>query len=159
MSIRPSTTEQDWHAALHVMQTAFREYETTLDPPSSMARETVASLRERAGDGTLLLAEREGALVGCVLVRPEDGFLYIGRLAVLPAARGAGVGGALLAAAEDAARQRGIACARLGVRLALPELIARYARAGYRVISEHAHAGYAHPTWITMEKHLSAGDV
>ncbi len=35
----------------------------------------------------LYLAEQNGAVVGCVMVKPMEGDLYFGRLSVLPAAR------------------------------------------------------------------------
>jgi len=56
---------------------------------------------------------------------------------VLPQARGRGVGGELLAAAEEALRQRG--CVRLQLQLALSNVAARrfYTRHGYR-----GRAGY-----------------
>ena len=41
---------------------------------------------------------------------------------------------------------------RLGVRVPLPELRARYERLGYTVTRSVAHRGHTEPTYILMEK-------
>src|SRR6266542_2985978 len=55
-------------------------------------------------------------------------------------------------ASGHTARARGRPRVRLGVRVALARLRARYERLGYRVVEEHRHAGYAEPTYVMMEK-------
>lgn len=146
--------EDELPAALAVIQAAFEEHRTRLDPPSGVHRETVASLRAALGGGHVLLAELEGAIIGCVLYRAEADHMYLGRLAVLPAHRRRGVGQALIAEVEARARARGLPRVRLGVRVGLPELRDRYERAGYRVISEHRHTGYTEPTYLILEKSM-----
>lgn len=146
--------EADYPAALAVMQRAFAEYADQLDPPSGVHHETLASLRERAGAGGVLLAEAAGAPVGMVLYRPEPAHLYLGRLSVLPEWRGRGVGHALIAAVEERARAMGLARIHLAVRLQLAAMRASYERLGYQVVAAHAHPGYSQPTFVSMEKDL-----
>jgi ribosomal protein S18 acetylase RimI-like enzyme len=150
--------ESDLPAALEVIRTAFAEHDGLLDPPSSVTRETLDRFRARIGAGRLFVAEAGGQIVGCVLCRPEEGCLYFGRLAVLPAWRGRGIARKLVERVEAEARAQGLARVQLGVRTALPRLRASYERMGYRVVSEHAHEGYSAPTYVIMEKDVTAHD-
>ena len=61
---------------------------------------------------------------------------------VVPAARGRGVSKVVLAALEDAARERGWTTLRLETGPRQPEAIALYAGAGYRPIGPYG--AYAH---------------
>jgi len=66
-----------------------------------------ADLREHFGRGTFLLAEGDEA-VGCVFLRSTTpGRMYLGLLAVDPAAQGQGIGRLLMAAAVRHCRQAG----------------------------------------------------
>ena len=90
---------------------------------------------------TMLLArDAGGRLLGCcqVVLRPGAGAAagegavgYIGTFAVDPVQQGAGLGGRLLAAAEDEARALGATTAELTVISVRDELIAWYERRGY----------------------------
>ena len=141
-------------AALAVIRTAFAEHDGVIDPPSSVTRETLDSFRARIGAGWLLVADADGQIVGCVLCRPEEDYLYFGRLAVLPAWRGRGIARQLVERVEAEARAQGLPRVRLATRIALPHLRAYYERMGYHFVSEHTHAGYSAPTYIVMEKDL-----
>jgi predicted N-acetyltransferase YhbS len=85
---------------------------------------------------TLLVAERDGALTGCVLVKDlgvRDGarVAYLGMLTVRPDLQAAGLGRALLAAAETHARGFGAEIMELTVIKSRTELIPWYIRRGY----------------------------
>ncbi|HEX9372885.1 MAG TPA: GNAT family N-acetyltransferase [Roseiflexaceae bacterium] len=147
-------TEADVPTIFAVTRAAFGEYLGRLDPPSGVHRETLDSLREKLASGHTVLALVGDDVVGCVFYSVEAEYVYLGRLAVLPAHRARGVGGALIAYVERRARARGRPRVRLGVRVALARLRARYERLGYRVVEEHRHAGYAEPTYVMMEKLL-----
>ena len=71
-------------------------------------------------------------LVGCVYLHQQATRLYLGTLAVAPAAQAHGVGRQLLAAAEAYARQHQCAQLKITVLAARPELLAWYERHGYQ---------------------------
>jgi len=95
----------------------------------------IATLDALIADPTqvVLLAERDGGLVGCVQVTDKGrGLAYLGMLTVDPALQGAGLGRALIAAAEAAARARFRArTMEMTVIAQRAELIDWYGRRGY----------------------------
>lgn len=102
-------------------------------------RTDVDALAEMIADPqqTLLLAEDDDALVGCVLVIDKgkrDGahVSYLGMLTVRPDLQAAGLGKRLLSAAEQHARSFGATWMEMTVINGRRELIAWYARRGYR---------------------------
>ena len=101
-----------------------------------------------------ILAERNGRILGCVMVQLMDDDLYFGRLAVVPEARGQGIARRLIEAVEDEARRRELAGVRLGVRIVLTENQRLFTSLGYVEISREAHEGFDHPTSINMRKAL-----
>ncbi len=133
---------------------AFREYEGRLDPPSGVHSETVASVRSKVEEGGALVCEAGGVIAGCVFYAPKAGYLYTGRLAVLPECRQQGIGDLLLRAAEHRAGDFGLPRVRLGVRLALGKLRAFYEARGYVPIAIRSHTGYTEATYVEMEKML-----
>lgn len=92
--------------------------------------------------GVVLVArDDDGTALGCGALRPlADGVAEVKRMYVVPAARGRGVARAVLAALEDAARDRGWTTVRLETGPRQPEAIGLYTRAGYRPIA--AFGGY-----------------
>jgi predicted GNAT family N-acyltransferase len=83
--------------------------------------------------------DRSGAAVGTGRLLPDG---HIGRMAVLAAARGAGVGSALLGALMDEARRRGH---RRTVLSAQTHAVGFYGRHGYVAFgSEYMDAGIPH---------------
>ncbi|MBF5046283.1 GNAT family N-acetyltransferase [Aggregicoccus sp. 17bor-14] len=145
----------DAPALARLLREAFEEFRGRLDPPSSAHGKTAeAVLRELAGGGALI-ADVQGAPVGCVFFHPKEDHVYLDRLAVLPAFRGAGVGAALMDAVEAGAE--GLGAVRLSVRLALTEQQRYYARRGYVFHAHGTHAGYDEPTFLVLQKPLRAG--
>jgi predicted N-acetyltransferase YhbS len=151
--VRDATTA-DAAAVLRVLELAFAEYDGRLDPPSGVRTETLASLEAKLASGAGLVAVSDGEVVGCAFAEQRRDYLYVGRFGVVPAARGERVGDLLLAAAEARARALGVDRVRLFVRLVLDGLRSYYESRGYRPIAEHAHDGYAGPTYVEMEKTL-----
>lgn len=85
---------------------------------------------------------------GRLLRRGQVGL--VGRMAVLPAGRGAGVGAAVLRLLEERARNWGLSTVELHAQLAAR---AFYERAGYRAYGEeYEEAGIAH---VSMRKPLT----
>jgi N-acetylglutamate synthase-like GNAT family acetyltransferase len=140
----------DWEGVRALIVDAFAYMEGRIDPPSSAGRLTPQSMAANAATGALLLAERHGALVGCVFARPKGDALYIGKLAVRPNLHGGGIGRALVAAARAEALTRGLQALELQTRIELIENHAAFARMGFVKTRETAHPGYDRPTSITM---------
>ncbi len=88
-------------------------------------------------DGTVVLAEREGHLVGCIQVTRAAGAAHFGMFAVDPTLQDGGVGSALLGHAEDLARSTW-RCTSMDLEVIAQReaLIAFYARRGYRPTGE-----------------------
>ncbi len=89
--------------------------------------------------GELLLARSEGRAVGCVALRDlGEGICEMKRLFLDPAARGQGVGKALVAAIIAVARERGYAIMRLDTAAAsMQPAIAIYKHVGFREIAAY----------------------
>jgi len=152
--LRPATLS-DAPALAATIAAAFAQYRGKLVPESSAFRETAEAIAAQLANGTgAIVAERNGAIVGCVLTELLEGDLYFGRLAVLPVARGKNLARRLIEAVEAEARARGLPGVRLGVRIALPANQRLFASLGYAEISREAHPGFDHPTSINMRKPL-----
>ena len=137
-----------------VVAAAFAQYEGLLDPPSGALAESDASLAEKIRGGGAWQCRRDDTIVGCAFVAARDDHLYLGRLAVVPAWRGRGIADLLLARVERQARELGLPSVQMGVRLALPRLLAWYAARGYSLLEERAHPGYTTPTFAQLIKRL-----
>ncbi|WP_181903935.1 GNAT family N-acetyltransferase [Ciceribacter selenitireducens] len=139
---------------LDVILAAFAFMDGRIDPPSSAHRLTPASLRQKAAQEIAFAAVEKGQLVGCIFLKPEEATLYIGKLAVHPAAQGKGIGRLMLARAEATARELGLACLRLETRVELTENHRMFAAWGFGRAAENRHAGYDRTTSIEMRKPL-----
>jgi ribosomal protein S18 acetylase RimI-like enzyme len=141
-----------------VMQAAFEQYRGVLVPPSGVHRETLATVIEKMAAGRYIVALRNDRVVGVVYYELRPDRMYLGRLAVLPEARGRGIARALVAAVEARALAAGRTQVELGVRAALPELRASYERMGYRLLEERSHPGFTVITYVQLVKDLAPAD-
>lgn len=108
-----------------------------------------------APNGTFLVARVEARAVGCGALRKlESMTAEVKHMWVDPAARGRGVGRALLGALEDAARVLGCTAARLDTSSHLPEALRLYRSSGYLETAPYNDNLYAHH-WF--EKRLGPG--
>lgn len=109
---------------------------------------------QRLHEGGGVLAWLDNQPVGCVIYTPRDGYLYFGRLSVLPEYRGQGIARALIESVEQRAVEFGFSRVQLNVRVALANMLNYYTRLGYRVVRYGTHEGYTQPTYVTMEKEI-----
>jgi N-acetylglutamate synthase-like GNAT family acetyltransferase len=133
--IRPATTE-DLPTLLDLVHAAYRGeggWTTEADLIDGTRTDT-DELRELLPD--LLVVEQDGALLGCCSLVPRGDRASFGLFAVRPAQQGAGVGSALLAAAEERARQLGLSAIEMSVVSVRSELLAYYERRGYAATGE-----------------------
>nr|WP_231126487.1 GNAT family N-acetyltransferase [Motilibacter aurantiacus] len=108
---------------------------------------------------TWVLAERDGRAVGVIALCPlEDGVGELKRLYVADEARRGGVARALLSAAEDEGRARGLRALRLETGTRQPEAIALYQRHGWASIAPYGYWA-EHPMTRCYEKPLVADAV
>jgi predicted GNAT family N-acyltransferase len=97
-----------------------------------------------------LVAVRDGVVLGTCRLLFDGATAKVGRMAVEPAARRAGIGSELLSAALDEARRAGSRRASLNAQVAAVGL---YARAGFVVTGEpFEEAGIDH---VRMERSLA----
>jgi ribosomal protein S18 acetylase RimI-like enzyme len=158
ITLRLATVE-DAPIILAITRAAFEEYRGRLDPPSGVFHETLESLTQSAFQPHhgAALAFVEGQAVGALRwsIQPQRAFLYVGRVAVLPAYRRQGIASALMRWADTYARALGLPAVQFGVRLQSIQNIRFYEHLGYRIIEYAQHAGYDHPTFVWMRKDLT----
>lgn len=148
----------DAGAVAALIRTAFAAQPVVPEPPMSALRVSEADIAAhlRHGGGGAVMAV-DGVLAGSALWAPKDGGLYISRVAVLPAFRRRGIARTLLAAAESAARDRGLPCLHLSTRLMLHDNRRLFAACGFTEGERSVHPGYASPTSVAMRKDIGAG--
>ncbi|WP_349959021.1 GNAT family N-acetyltransferase [Rhizobium sp. ZPR3] len=144
-----------WDALLDLILASFAYMNGRIDPPSSALALTPETLKTKA-IGEIAYAALDGErLVGCIFCRPEAESLYVGKLAVLPAAQGKGIGKRLLVLAEARARDLGLKDLRLETRIELIDNHATFAAWGFRKTAENRHAGFDRTTSIEMRKAIA----
>ena len=152
-AVRPLRPD-DAPVAVAVIHAAFQAQEVPTEPPPGALTETAESVRAllKAGGGA---AAGDGrVMAGVVLWREAEGGLYFGRLAVLPPFRGQGIARALVAAAEEEARRRGLRRVHCGARLVLEGNHRLFRSCGYREFRRPFEAKYGGVVSADLEKHL-----
>ena len=146
-----------WDELLHLIRTSFLYMDGIIDPPSSVHRLSLQSLKEKAACEICFIAVQGSEIAGCIFCRlePPDN-LYIGKLAVLPQMQGQGLGRQLLEAAESTAFASGLHRLRLETRIELAGNHATFSRWGFVKSAERSHTGYDRITFIEMVKTLAA---
>jgi ribosomal protein S18 acetylase RimI-like enzyme len=121
-------------------------------------RTSASELRDLIKRQSLLVAERDGRLIGAVEVRVAGATGYFGMLAVDASSRRGGVGRALVEAAEEHCRGAGCTVMTMSTGEERAELIPYYEEIGYRVTSIEPSSRAAFKRVIRvvkMEKRLS----
>jgi GNAT superfamily N-acetyltransferase len=146
----------DWHALHGLITAAYGYMHGRIDPPSSLLTMTPADLEQKAAEEHLIVASVDGRLVGCVFCRPQEGWLYIGKLAVAPDLQRSGVGRLLIDAAAGFAELAGLAGLELDTRIELTENHSAFGRLGFVEVAKRSHPGYTRVTSVTMRSHLGS---
>ena len=139
-----TATHDDIDAVVALVERAYRGeasrtgWTTEADLLDGQRTDTVALAATIATPGSrIILAEANDGLVGSVLLKDEGGTAYLGMFAVHPSLQGTGIGRQLLEEAERLAwAELGATATRMTVIAQRPELIAWYARRGYRLTGE-----------------------
>lgn len=140
--VRPATSS-DYAVAGDICVAAY-DAAAQLEPGSPYSL-TLRDIQARAADGIVLVAERNGSVVGTVTICPSgSAFREIGRadevefrfLAVAPQAWRSGVGDALVAACEAHARGIGATALAICVRDTNTAAASMYERMGFTRMPE-----------------------
>lgn len=156
VTLRRAGEGDDFAAILTLVQDCFAYMEARIDPPSSMHRLTVESVRRHAREEEIWIAEDgAGGVAACVFYTRLPGRLYLGKMAVRPDWRGHGLARAMVRKAEERAAVRGLPLLELQSRIELVENHRTFARLGFVKTGEESHPGYSRPTSIRMQREVS----
>jgi ribosomal protein S18 acetylase RimI-like enzyme len=144
-----------WEALLALIRAAFAPMDGVIDPPSSAHRLTAETLRAKAQSETGFLARAGDAMIGCAFIAEKGDHFYLGKLAVLPACQGRGVGRRLLEAAERHSVRAGKPLIELQTRVELTANQRVFRALGFVETGRTAHQGFDRPTSVTMRKRLA----
>jgi ribosomal protein S18 acetylase RimI-like enzyme len=106
--------------------------------PSPMYQDHIARVAQRA----VWVLTEDGAIVGVIVLQFNPDHLFVETIAVAPPRQSNGLGGRLLAFAEDEARRRGLDEARLHMHLTMTRSIALYQALGYAEYARADEDGY-----------------
>jgi ribosomal protein S18 acetylase RimI-like enzyme len=134
-SLRPATGE-DVLALTELVDAAYGHYVERLGGPPGPMTEDYAEVVERR---QTTVAERDGRIVGLIVVGPDEGAFFVDNVAVHPADQGRGVGRTLLRHAEATARRAGFDALHLYTHERMTENLALYARIGYVEYDRRRH--------------------
>jgi GNAT superfamily N-acetyltransferase len=147
-------TKEDAPAIESVLSAAFSEYEPLYTPAGYAATTPNAErIRERMSEGPCWVASHGGAIVGTVAAVARGEGVYVRSMAVLPAARGLGVGRALLGKVERFALGAGASQLYLSTTPFLDRAILLYEHNGFRRTDEGPQELFGTPLF-TMVKGL-----
>jgi predicted N-acetyltransferase YhbS len=118
----------DAEAVTTVINSAFRKAEAFFIDRDRIDVESIRTLMDR---GKFLVAEQNGAVTGCVYVELRGERAYLGLLAVDPQLQQAGLGSALMKAAEDHSARAGCRFMDLRIVNLRTENHAFYSHRGY----------------------------
>lgn len=141
-----------------VLYQSFVEYASLYTPEAFAATTpTTNQLQKRWGEGPVWVAVRNDLIVGTVGAVPKGEALYVRSMAILPAARGQGIGRLLLEQIERFAHERGDRRLFLSTTPFLIRAIRLYERFGFQQSSDSPHDLFGIPLF-TMVKTLRLAD-
>ena len=135
--LRPAT-EADVPRLSELVRAAYERYVERLGgPPRPMTDDYAEVVRTHE----VTVAERDGEILGLVVLGVDDEGFFVDNVAVDPSHQGMGVGRALLEHAELAARRAGFDSIYLYTHERLVENLALYSRIGYVEYDRRPHGG------------------
>ena len=147
-------TVADIEPIASVLRQAFSEYEALYTPAAFAATTpTAGQLRQRWPEGPVWVALLGDQIVGTVAAVAKAQGLYLRSMAILPAARGQGLGKRLLQQVEHLARAEGHHRLFLSTTPFLRAAIQLYEQFGFQRTEAGPHALHGTPLF-TLEKAL-----
>lgn len=127
MTLRDAKPE-DAPCLAELVNAAYGHYVERLGfTPRPMTEDYAEVVREKR----VLVAERDGQIIGLLVLVTDDGSFFVDNVAVDPALRGTGVGRSLLERAEAEALAAGHQSIHLYTAAGMTENLALYERIGY----------------------------
>jgi ribosomal protein S18 acetylase RimI-like enzyme len=137
-----------------VLHQAFADYQSLYTAEAfAITTPTPSEIEQRWNEGPVWSVVKDSRLVGTVAAVAKDDALYIRSMAVVPSARGQGIGKMLLSEVESFARAGGFQRMLLSTTPFLDDAIRLYERFGFKRTGEGPHALAGTPLF-TMEKAL-----
>lgn len=137
-----------------IMRMAFEEYRDVLVPGSGALREEVSDIEAKISlNGGAILVWNEQTPVASAQYYFKEYYMYIGRVSVIPEARGYGIGKRIMDYLEGIAREHSTYEIKIEVRLSIPQNISFYNKIGFEVIEQHEYPD-ATDSWYVMRKIL-----
>ena len=149
---RHGTDDPALAEVLGLIRESFAYMEGRIDPPSSMHRMTLGSLREDAQHAEVW--SLGPPLSACVVLTPKPHALYIGKLSVACHARRKGLATRLVTLAVERATALGLPALELQSRVELTENHATFTALGFSETGRTSHPGFDRPTSITFRRTL-----
>jgi putative acetyltransferase len=151
LEIRRATTN-DVPAIASVLRQAFREYEALYTPKGySATTPGPEAIESRMAEGPVWVALFGGHIVGTVSAIAKETGVYVRGMAVLPTARGLGIGRLLLNEVDNFAASNGFRRLFLDTTPFLDRAIRLYEHCGFQPTSDGPHDLFGTPLF-TMEK-------
>jgi ribosomal protein S18 acetylase RimI-like enzyme len=139
MSIRMAQASEAAAVASAIFE-AFAEYQALYMPAAFAATTPTAdAIRRRLDEGPVWVACQQGAVVGTVSAVPKGAACYVRSMAIVPSARGVGLGRLLLQHVEEFAVAQGHTCLLLSTTPFLTRAIRLYEQAGFQRTGDGPH--------------------
>ena len=137
---------------LRLMRDCFAYMEGRIDPPSSLGNVTAMSLRQTARNAEIWAIGHPP--VACMILTPNPGVLYLGKVCVAPSHQRLGLARHLMDHAGARAHALNLPILELQTRIELLGNHATFAALGFTEHARTAHPGFDRPTSITMRKRI-----
>jgi putative acetyltransferase len=139
ISIRLAQASEAATIASVILQ-SFAEYQAAYTPAAFAATTPTAdTIQSRLEEGPVWVVCMQGTVVGTVSAVPKGAACYVRSMAILPAARGQGIGRLLLQQAEDFAAMQGHTYLQLSTTPFLTRAIRLYEQFGFQRSDDGPH--------------------